>query len=288
MPEDIPKSLVELVRAVTPKAVSDFSELVSLKLFGKSLAKLRAEAENKFDEIKQVGEIRREVERPFIVEIETAKAHRQYSNLGETLKKATTFIKQPSGVMKDDNDVFWGLLEHSKEISNEEMQDLIAKIIAGEYNNPETYSMSTLQTLKFLGRKEIELFEQVCGLLLDQTKHLPMALFTGGDDTKPLMQKLDIDFEDFQTLQNLGLFLPNNMKNILKNPEKKNFAITYFDKKIIYTPQNENKLDIEIPGFYGLSLAGRQILGHLNPKYNEDYYNWLKENYKITNYEIII
>jgi hypothetical protein len=60
MPEDIPKSLVELVRAVTPKAVSDFSELVSLKLFGKSLAKLRAEAENKFDEIKQVGEIRRE------------------------------------------------------------------------------------------------------------------------------------------------------------------------------------------------------------------------------------
>ena len=75
---DIPKSLAELAKAVTPKVVSDFSELVSLKLLGKSLAELKAEAENKYDEVKQVGEIKREINKPFIVEIETAKAYRQY------------------------------------------------------------------------------------------------------------------------------------------------------------------------------------------------------------------
>ena len=208
------------------------------------------------------------------------------SNLGNILKKATTSVKPPTDTIKDDNDVFWGLLEHSKEISSEEMQNLIAKIVAGEYNNPETYSMSTLQTLKSLGKKEIELFEKVASLLLDKTKHLPQILFMGEDNTRPLMEKIGVDFSDFQTLQSLGLFLPNDMQNTLKNAEKKNFAITYFDKQIIYTPQNENT-DIKIPGFYGLSLAGEQILNHLNPQFNEDYYLWIKENYKISNYKIL-
>ena len=57
---------------------------------------------------------------------------------------AAALITSSENKISDENDVFWGFLEHSKEISNEEMQRLIAKIIAGEYNSPGTYSMSAL------------------------------------------------------------------------------------------------------------------------------------------------
>lgn len=283
---DMPKSLVELAKAITPKAVSDFSELISLKLFGKSLAKLKAEAENVSEDIKQVGEIKREVSKPFIIEIETAKAYRQYSNLGVTLQKATEYIQNPTDKIKDDNDVFWGLLEHSKEISNEQMQDLIAKIIAGEYNNPETYSMNTLQVLKSLGKKEIELFENMCSLLLYDNK-LTNELFTDKNDVHEIMKKLDLDFGKLQELQGLGLFLPNSMMTApLKNPSKLKFEMRYFDEIFHFECVNENT-DINLPSYYGLSIAGLQILKHLNPKKEILFVEWLKNNYKIPNYKLI-
>jgi hypothetical protein len=282
---DIPKSLAELAKAITPKPVADFSELISLKLFGKSLARLKAEAESEGEAVKQQGEIQREVQRPFIVEIETAKAYRQYSNLGSTLQKATVHIRAPKKVMRDDNDVFWGLLEHAKEISNEEMQNLIAKIIAGEYNNPDTYSMCTLQILKSLGKKEIELFEKVCSLLLPGNM-LPHALFTKKEVEKDFMKSLGIHFGSLQTLQGLGLFLPNEMTNMAPNPEKIKYKVVYMGEKLTFECENENT-DLQIPDYYGLSEAGEQILQHLNPKKIDGYIDWLKNNYTIPNYRRI-
>lgn len=282
---DIPKSLAELAKAVTPKPVTDFSELISLKLFGKSLARLKAEAENEGEAVKQQGAIQREVQRPFIVEIETAKAYRQYSNLGSALNKATPHIIAPKNAMRDDNDVFWGLLEHAKEISNEEMQNLIAKIIAGEYNNPETYSMSTLQILKSLGKKEIELLEKMCSLLIVGNM-LPASLFLGSEVGKDFMRSAGLDFGSLQSLQGLGLFLPNSMTNTIINPEKKKYQIAYRDEKITFECINDNT-DINIPNYYAPSEAGYQIIQHLNPKKNDKYIEWLKNNYQIPNYKVV-
>jgi len=76
----------------------------------------------------------------------------------------------------------------------------------------------------------------------------------------------------------------------MDNPEKKNFQVIYFDKSFLFkpeTPENESTLKIAMPGFFGLSPVGRQILKHLNPKYNENYFVWLKENYKIPNYKVL-
>jgi len=66
-----------------------------------------------------------------------------------------------------DNDFFRNTVEHAKTISNEEVQELIAKIIAGEYNNPGSYSMSTLNCIKMLGKKEIELLERMGSLIIN-------------------------------------------------------------------------------------------------------------------------
>ncbi len=166
------------------------------------------------------------------------------------------------------------------------MQELIAKIIAGEYNAPGTYAMSTLQIIKMLGKNELELFEKICGLLIDNER-TPKELFALGNNVKELMNNIGIDFGSLQTLQSLGLFLPNDMTISIKNLEKKNCAIRYFDKQIIFTPENENFAEVILPEFYQLSITGRQILKHLTPEYNEDYFVWLKSNYKIPNYKLL-
>lgn len=213
-------------------------------------------------------------------------AFRSNANLINIGRKATKYIapNRRSNIAMD-NDVFWGFLEHAKEISNEEMQEIIAKIIAGEYNNPGTYSMSTLQVVKMLGKNELKLFERISCLLIDGER-LPQELFSGRKSVKDLMNEVGLDFGSLQILQTLGLFLPNGMKQIITVVEKTNFTVKYFDKELIYVPKNESFGNVELPNFYGLSIVGKQIVKHLTLKYVEKFYFWLKQNYKISNYEL--
>ena len=223
-----------------------------------------------------------------IIGIQYISALRDFTNLINTAVKSAKYIKPdtPNNIEMD-NDFFWNTVEHSKSISNEEMQELIAKIIAGEYNVPGTYSMSTLQIIKMLGKNELELFERICGLIVNND-HIPKEIFSLPDSAKEIMAKLQIDFGSLQILQSLGLFLPNemtrSMKVIIKNTR---YSIAYFDKTLFFAPENDNSTEIRLPGFYGLSFAGKQIIQHINPQYNEKYYAWLKANYKIPNYKII-
>ncbi|MDD3645586.1 MAG: DUF2806 domain-containing protein, partial [Bacteroidales bacterium] len=188
--------------------------------------------------------------------------------------------------IKMDNDFFWNTIEHAKTISDEDVQELVAKILASEYNEPGTYSMSVLQTLKMLGKNEIELFERICSLCID-TGLIPEVVFSRPESIEPLMKSLRIDFGSLQELQNLGLFLPNDMSSTIDNPEKEELIINYFDKEIRFKPTHETDFKITFPGYYGLSNTGVQIQKHLKPVFKEEYYRWLKTNFKINNYILV-
>jgi Protein of unknown function (DUF2806) len=211
---------------------------------------------------------------------------RKTTNLIDTATKSAKYIDQEKlNDIKMDNDFFWNTIEHAKTISNEDMQELVAKIIAGEYNKPGSYSMSTLHTLKMLGKDEVELFEKMCSLCIN-TDQIPQELFSLPKSIKSLLNSLNIDFGSLQTLQNLGLFLSNGMVTSFGNPDKKLFALNYLGREIKFKPTHETEHKINIPVYYGLSNTGKQILKHLNPSFKEDYFSWLKTNYKIGNYDL--
>jgi hypothetical protein len=280
---DLPEPIKKLAKETFSKATNKFVDFVITKYTGKSIKVFEAESDIEADKVRTKWEL---LEKPFWLQAEAMKMGRQYSNLGNTLLKAGSLIKSSENKISEDNDVFWGLLEHSKEISNEEMQKLIAKIIAGEYNNPGTYSMGTLQTIKMLGKGELLLFERIGDLIINNGQ-IPKDLFNLPDSAKEIMEQMNIDFGSLQTLQNLGLFLPNDMALIIPNPERKRYRLEYFDESISFMPINETIQKVELPNFYGLSDIGKQLLPHLNPKKNHLYFQWLKENYRVSGYDIV-
>jgi hypothetical protein len=212
---------------------------------------------------------------------------RHTTNLIDTAVKSSKYIEEnKENYIAMDNDFFWNTIEHAKTISNDEMQELVAKIIAGEYNKSGTYSMSTLQTLKMLGKSDLELLEKMCSLSIN-TNQIPKEVFSLPESIKPILKTLDIDFGSMQFLQNLGLFLTNSMTREIPNPEKKKFAFQYFNKEILFEPTHEKNHTVQQPEYYELSNTGKQIIKHLNPKFNEDYYKWLSKNYKIKDYKLI-
>jgi hypothetical protein len=222
-----------------------------------------------------------------IIGIQYIESLRHTTNLIDTAAKSAKYIDpyKPHEIAMD-NDFFWNTIEHAKKISNEEMQELIAKIIAGEYNKPGTYSMSTLHVLKMIGKQELEIFEKLCSLCIFDSQ-IPQDVFFRPDSLEPILNSLGVDFGTLQLLQNLELFLPSGMTRTIDNPQKKNVPIKYFDKIILYEPIDETNCSIVIPGYYELSNTGKQIIGHLNPKFNQGYFEWLKSEYKINNFKSI-
>ncbi len=278
--------------AVLTAAIDNASKVANTPLFTTIIDKITG---FKISEWSAEGELRKKIildeyekaKQNGIVGIQYIKGMRETTNLIDTAVKSTKYIEEgKENDINFDNDFFWNTIEYSKSISNDEMQELIAKIIAGEYNKPGSYSLSTLHCLKMLGKSELNMLENIISLCINEHQ-IPQELFSLPETIKPIMNDLNIDFSTLQTLQSLGLFLPNDMTQSLENPLKKNYALNYFDKKILFKPKNENSLSINFPGYYELSQNGKQIVKHLNPKFNEKYYNWIKTNYKINNYEVL-
>lgn len=278
----VPHAISTLAKATETKVGYTFLDLVVTKVTGKSLKVFEAQGDIEADKVKTKWEL---LDKPFWIQAEAQKMQRQYSNFGKVLKMAAPLITNPTSKITEDNDMFWGLLEHSKEIRNEEMQELIAKIIAGEYNAPGTYTMSTLQIIKLLSKIELELFERL-GSLIVNGHQLPEVLFSGNDKVQEFMKILKLDFGDLQALQSLGLVLPNSMESKVQNTESKNVLIQYFDKILIYSPNESKPTTARLPSFYGLSVVGTQILKHLKPMFNSEYYQWLRENYTLPAYNL--
>ena len=221
-----------------------------------------------------------------IIGMQYIKNMRETTNLIDTAVKSSKYIDpEKRSEIEIDNDFFWNAIEHSKLISNDEMQELIAKIIAEEYNKQGTYSMSTLACLKTLGKEELNLIEKL-GTLCINDYQIPKEIFTLPESIKKIMNELMFDFGKLQTLQSLGLVLPNDMTQNLENPLKKYFKVTYFEKEILFKPLNETIVNTTIPSYFQFSNNGQQILKHLSPICNENYFTWLQENYKIDNYEV--
>jgi hypothetical protein len=279
-----PTSLAKSIESASKIANTPLITTIIDKVTGFKLSKWAAEGEvrkkiihDEYEKAKEGG----------ILGMQYIEYMRNTENLIDTAVKSSKYIdSSKSNEIKMDNDFFWNTIEHAKTVSNDDMQELIAKIIAGEYNEPGTYSMSTLQILKMLGKSELELFEKMCSLCVNENQ-IPQDIFSLPESILPVLDSLGIDFGSLQTLQNLGLFLPNDMSKSLKNPEKKKFILIYFDKYIKFEPTHQTQHNIDIPSYYGLSNNGKQILRHLNPKFISEYFEWLKKNYKIKNYKLI-
>lgn len=276
----ITKELVELGSQTASKPVASFSELVALKFFGKSISRLKAEADVEKDKVLSRWE---EIEKPLWFQAETLKMNREYENFGNVLKEASQYITTEKSSISNDNDLFWGLLEYAKEITNKEVQEVIAKIIAGEYNAPGTYSMSTLQILKSLGKKDLEKFSFFASFYLTGQGFL-RDLFHIKEKTSALRTKLGINYADFLELQNLGLIQSGGYVISVNLKKDSVFALGYCGENLIFKATKDFE-KWSFPECYELTNAGKEILKHLQIKNNSEFKEYLKEFFKENGFE---
>ena len=89
----------------------------------------------------------------------------EQSNLENTIIRALSHLDDDAAPQDMDNDWVKNHMSQCRHVSDDEMQEWWARILAGEANNPGSYSKKTLNVLGDLERTEAQLFSTLCNFV---------------------------------------------------------------------------------------------------------------------------
>lgn len=149
-------------------------------------------------------------------------------------------------------------LDIAQNVSREEIQTILAKILSGEIQKPGSCSYQTLEVMKYLSQRDLQIFLKFVAISTDLGV---MKLDTGGKES---LEKYGLDFHEYLYLSNIGLFnqssmisysitLPPSTKQFLRVGNE-SFTVSHEDQ------QNTKRLDFGLFVFSNVGIELRTLL----------------------------
>jgi hypothetical protein len=216
-----------------------------------------------------------------------AKEVRNQGNIEEIVSKAIGILDNNAKPADIDDDWINHFFDNCKNIGNTEMQDLWAFILAGEANNPGTFSKRTLNHLKLVSKEEAILFSKFCQFVI-RTQDGRFIHILGKKTNEYLKQNAAISVAKVTELEAAGFVLSTiRMKTklfqgdliylrdkpykiclgVVKQPKKNDRIIEEIDD--LQKSKNKKSIIVE---FIGLSLTGGEIYPFSCTKVDEGYF----------------
>lgn len=171
----------------------------------------------------------------------------------------------------------------AEDISNEEMQALWGKILAGEIKQPKTYSLRTLELIRNLSKNEADVFMKVANFAV---KCGNANFLFKGKDSKLLKEKYNISYSDTALLTEIGLLQPGTFVNyqLFQQPTDSQHVFTagnivFIAKIKANTPTIQMPVDV-------FSNAGNELLKLINSNPPMDYLTSIANSIKNENVDV--
>lgn len=171
----------------------------------------------------------------------------------------------------------------AEDISNEEMQALWGKILAGEIKQPRSYSLRTLELIRNLSQKEADVFMKVANYAIKSGGK--NYLFKGNDD-KYLREKCNISYMDIALLIEIGLIQPGDFVNhqlIQQSIDSQRVFIA--GNTIILANIKANTPTIQLP-VNVFSNSGNELIKLINSTPPIEYLRYFANSFKGDNVDI--
>ena len=269
------------------KAARKFGEILE-KVFGPKLTRKQADADAYADE-KKLQTIRDNPDMDIVIidgqlnarrctpealayraqQRAHADALRQEKNLEKVLEITDCEISKLQDVSDAPLDDDWVTRFFSivKDISNEEMQYIWGKILAGEIASPNSFSLRTLDTLRNISAEDARKFQNVVPLVLRLGPNY--FLVSEGE----VLPKYEIRYGDILALDECGLVNSGAMMSLSPRVSQNEKKLIYNDKYLIILRGHKvvhEKLNI---GVYTLTKVGEELYKTLShARENSDEY----------------
>jgi DNA-binding transcriptional regulator YhcF (GntR family) len=206
-----------------------------------------------------------EIVRQKNINVLTEKAMQEINNSGKTIDSAT------------DTDWIRKFFDFSQDVSNEEMQDIWAKVLAGEFIKSKSFSYKTMSILANMRQVDAELFSKLCRYVIVMYGGRKVSLiFPDGSDGK--YNKGEFTFEDLQHLESLGLIHFNSISSFRLTLSSAKTIIFSSDNKSYAITTEEEKIDLGV-GDVLLTREGQELFSVINAKAVESLVDLVKQKW---------
>jgi hypothetical protein len=202
-------------------------------------AKAEAEAEIiKANTQVEVTEVHRRAMTRFIAE----EAKKQ-ENMEKITEKAISHLEDSANPKEMEDDWIANFFDKCRIISDNEMQSLWAKVLAGEANSPGFYSKRTVNLLNSLDKKDANLFTSLCSYVFFVHDEVVPLIF---DFQYQIYSEKGIDFGILTHLDNIGLINFKNIGGFVLNIPTKRINIFYYGKPLNLEFQKDGNNQLEL------------------------------------------
>jgi len=178
-------------------------------------------------------------------------------------------------------DWFVRFFEAAGNVNDDDMQQLWAKVLAGEFDSPGSFTLRTIDVLYNLTRNEAKLFEQIAPFVVTTLGGRPFITDMLNDFALPALRKFGFDTREILLLQDSNLLTESRYHEYLKEDERElPLTIENGEYQICMEAKRIDKSLTIIMGRCELTNAGQQIMRIMRVKPNNDYLFMLAKNIK--------
>ena len=201
-------------------------------------------------------------------------ANRQ-ENMEEITKKSLPYLDSASDPSKMDDDWITNFFDKSRIVSDNEIQDIWARVLAGEANSPGTYSKRTVNFLGDMDKRDAELFRALCGFGWIMGNFIPLIF----DEQDAIYCNNGINFDSLNHLNSIGLIQFNTITGFELQKIPESFVTVYCGQSLVLTMANEsdNKLTM---GKVMLTRIGIELAHVCQAPGVEGFYDYVKEKWR--------
>jgi len=169
---------------------------------------------------------------------------RKQQNLEAIMQRAVQYCSDQQIADRADQDWFTSFIGLCENISNKTMQDLWAKILAGEISSPGSFSLKSLKSFRTMSVFEAKLLAKACALSVKDSSRKNVRIISGGYQKPGLFNFFSKNREHKINLNQFGLSYAE--------------ILTLADNHLIFLQETEtaafNKGDGPKFSFHGVNL----------------------------------
>lgn len=169
------------------------------------------------------------------------KEQKRQKNIENITQKAASNLKGETTVSDEPVHEDWTtrFFDYAEDISNDEMQELWGRILAGEIKRPKSYSLRTLDIIRNLSEGEAKVFTKFASLAINSDR---LSFILNSENEKLLEEKYQLFFTDILLLEELGFIKANALAfKIHKTENRKRQTVFVVGNKIVFFEKLENK-----------------------------------------------
>jgi len=209
---------------------------------------------------------------------------RKQQNIENIMQKTLSYCGKSEIGQKTDHDWFSRYIALSEDVSNPTMQDLWAKILAGELIKPGSFSFKALQVFRDMSIYDAKLFAKACSLAVKDPNKKGIRIISGAYQQPGLFNFFSKQRQQFCNLSHYGLnyadllalaeshliYLQESESSIMNQGEHLNFNYNGLALKL-----TAEKANVSIQ-FYKFTPLGAELAQLISDKTNNEFFEHLQ------------